>query len=327
MSYNVKTGVYKVYAIDGKSIKYNITNAITGLEISESDGEIAKRVNISVFNVKLADGTYLSSKLALMSYILIYAGTDEVYRGVVWEWELKETTDSECNIVSYDLAIYLQKSKDNSYYSSGKMTADIVKDICKRWNVKVNYNYGSIQHGKLSYKNIAISEHIIRTLDDAKAHFKVPYILNTNKDTICINQRGTNTDVYTFDDTKSLISFTHKTSLNGLITKIQIVAKKEDDERTTVEYEMTGKTQYGYLQEIITRDNNTTLEDAKKEAQALFDEKGSPIEKIVVEAPDIPNMHKGDRFRIKAATGELLLYVVSISHDGVNGTMSIDAEK
>ena len=92
-----------------------------------------------------------------------------------------------------------------------------------------------------------------------------------------------------------------------MITKVIIVGKADDDDREPIEATVSGNTStYGTLQKIQSRSENTSLADAKIEAQNTIDENGKPKWEYEISAPDIPWIRKGDKIYVSA--GEIAGY-------------------
>ena len=86
---------------------------------------------------------------------------------------------------------------------------------------------------------------------------------------------------------------------------------------------ITGDTAtYGTLQKLQDRDEKTTLEDAKKEAQNVIDEKGQPSWEYELKCGDIPWVHKGDRINVSVG----MIYETMMLILGIDRTIS-DKEK
>jgi hypothetical protein len=97
--------------------------------------------------------------------------------------------------------------------------------------------------------------------------------------------------------------------MSGMVTKVVILGKADDNDRRPVEATLTGKTsEYGTLQKIINRNENTSLADAKKEGNSILKEDGEPKWERRVEGPDIPWIRKGDKVYVSA--GSLVGYYI-----------------
>ena len=89
--------------IDASKIKYDLTavlpngdqlklnNFLRSLTLSESDGEIAARMEAEIQNQKMDDGSWLHQKIQLNGKVLLMAdwgeGLKEVFRGTIFDWD------------------------------------------------------------------------------------------------------------------------------------------------------------------------------------------------------------------------------------------------
>ncbi len=324
--------IYTAIAVTSDGTTYRLQNITTSLSLSEGKSELAQKVSISLMNIKVG-ATLLSKILVKGVRLFVYAnsgeGEKEVFRGVIWEDGFVSDVSKDINLVAYDHLIYTQKSKGCMYFSSGKSSESITREISNEWGLSLKYNYESITHPKTPLNNMPISDMYIETLDAVKKQTGVKYVIRSIQDVVHINAYGSNTDVYTFEQKKNVVSVSGTSTLDGMVTKVIITGKEDDDERVPIEATLKGSNidQYGTLQEIITRNEGTTLADAKKEAEELLKEKGEPIETYSVSAPDVPWVHKGDL--IKLITEELSgdFYVQGITHDAATKTMEMEVER
>ena len=112
-----------------------------------------------------------------------------------------------------------------------------------------------------------------------------------------------------------------------MVTKVLVFGKSEEDQRPPLLETVDGDLQYGTLQEIITKDSNKTLDDAKKEAQNILKEKGKPEETITVSTVDVPVLRKGDKIKLVAGNLSGYFMIEGIHHDGMAKTMEMELER
>lgn len=303
---------YTVYVVSG-STKYNVTNAVIGSDRSEPKGQIAQRVTLQLANVKVGD-KWLSSLLKARDRVFIYAndGTkeEEVFRGFLWT-RVRNDSISERDIqyTCYDNLIYFQESEDSLYFSSGKSTNSIMSSICSKWGIKLQYSYESITHDKLPLRGYLSSIFIDDILEPVRKRKKTKYVILSENDTMIVRPVGANETIYHFIAGKNVTRTASGWTMEGVITKVIIVGKAGDDDRVPIEATVAGKTsEYGTLQKIQSRSENTSLADAKVEAKNTIDENGEPKWEYQITAPDIPWIRKGDKVYVSA--GELAGYKI-----------------
>lgn len=296
--------LYTVYIISG-SLKIDVTPALISVDRSEPEGQMAQRATILLRNV-LVNGAWLTSLLTPRNRVFIYAddggNSDEVFRGYLWRRNYKSSlNEQEIEYTCYDNLIYFQESEDSLYFSSGKSTEDICASICNTWGVKMQYDYSSITHTKLPLRGKLSDIFTADLLDLVKKRNGTKYVILSDKDTMHIKTVGSNSTVYHFVAGKNVSGIYSGWTMEGMITKVVIVGKADDNERRPIEATVSGDTdQYGTLQKIVERGENTSLADAKLEAQTTIDKEGKPTWEYQLTAPDIPWIRKGDKVYVNA---------------------------
>lgn len=328
MEYDVLKAKYKVEIIISTGEVMDFTQYVTACTWSDPANEVAARASITFAQDKTDKG-YINLILKLGTLVFIYANGQEVFRGVLWDWDYHCTggQGKSTNIIAYDRMIYAVQSKDNTYLSPGMSTGDIVNTICGRWGIPVNYQWENHTHAKIVYKNKAISEQVLEILEDAARKKEKKYVAYMEKDSLQIKHRGTNRDVYYFN-ADNTISTRDKLSMSKLVTKVIILGKEDKEGRFPVEGTVTGDLRFGTLQEVVYRDGDFSLGDAAAEANEVLRQRGKPDEVIQIKAPDVPFLRKGDRIKVHAGNlYQTTLYIKGITHDMVNRTMTMECER
>lgn len=312
--------VYSVYVIDG-SYKYNITDVVENLELSQAENQLAASATITMINTKLPKYKELYKYINERDRVFIYANdgtkTQEVFRGYIWTKTLKHSTsDKTLQIKCYDNLIYFQESEESDYYASGNSTKSILSSIFKKWGVTMNYNYQSIKHGKLALRGNLADIITSDILDKVKERTGKKYVISSVKDVIQINPIGSNTAVYSIKAGENAVSTQTVVTMEGMITRVKILGKADDNDRRPVEAVVSKNTsKYGTLQKLIDKGTDTSLADAKKEANTLIQDNSTPKHEYNVDAPDIPWIQKGDQVMVQAGDINKTLIVAGISHD------------
>lgn len=311
--------------------KYDVTAALTRLSRQENDSEIAQRVTIGLANIKVND-RWLSGIFSVRNRVFVYAKdgerNEEVFRGFVWHRSYK-SKKRELTLTCYDNLIYFQESEDYQYFSKGYSTKSICGTLCEKWGVKLNYNYQSITHPKLPLRGNLSDIFLTDLLEEVKKKTGVKSVMRSIKDEVCIDTVGTNEIIYKIlrGENGNAIDAGDSVSMDGMVTKVIILGKEDDNERAAVEDTVAGDVaKYGTLQKILNVSSGTDLAEVKKEAAEIIKEKGKPKKTYPVNVVDIPWVRKGDKVYIVA--GELggFYLVTSISHDGINKTMDLEVE-
>ncbi|MDR2168107.1 MAG: DUF2634 domain-containing protein [Clostridiales bacterium] len=133
---------------------------------------------------------------------------------------------------------------------------------------------------------------------------------------------GGNNPVYRLDR-NGTISTVNKTDINNLVTKVKVYGRQDDAGRSQVEAVVAGDTRFGTLQDIILRDSNKSLADAKAEADTLLARRGRPEEMIIWNGPDLPFLRKGDKVEIEAGNLQGFFFVEAVVHFGKTRRMKL----
>lgn len=333
MEASQKNPTYTVYVVSGGT-KYNITSACSAIDRTESDGTISQRVTLEVLNVKV-EGNWLSGILQAVNRVFVYANdgsrNDEVFRGYLWDRGYKSSLkDHQLKYVCYDNLIYLQKSEESLFFSAGKKTKDIFTSICGKWGIPLSYSYDSINHEKMPLKGNIYNIFTDDILDKVKKKTKKKYVILSDKDTMYVKPVGANSTVYQFIAGKNVISTTSGWTMDGVITKVVIVGKADDNKREPIEAIVTGDTdKYGTLQKIQGRSEDSSIANAKLEAKNTIDEHGHPKWEYELEAPDIPWIRKGDKVFVNAGdivSRYLIVTAVDRAFDSKTSSMTLTME-
>ena len=324
---------YTVYVVSG-STKYDITPALMAVDRAEKKKQMAQSVTIQLANAKVGSD-WLSSLLNVRARVYVHAndGTQqgEVFRGYIWTRGYKSSTsDRVLQLKCYDNLIYTQESEESMFFASGKATKDVCQSLCDKWGIKLVYSYESIEHTKLVLRGALSDIFTEDVLDKVKDRTGVKYCILSDQDTMYIKPEGSNTTVYHFIAGQNITQMTSECTMDGMVTKVVIVGKADSDDRLPVEATVSGKTsEYGTLQKIISRSENTSLADAKKEAQEIIDEKGTPKWEYQLTAPDIPWIRIGDKVYVKAGdvTGYLIVTGIDRTCDNKKKEMKLTLEK
>lgn len=311
--------IYSVYAVSG-STKYNLTDCMEGLVFSDQKNQFAKSLTINLANIQ-TNGKWLNSLLKVRDRIYVYADdgekSEEVWRGFVWNLGYKSSLSTRLLVLKcYDNLIYCQESEESLFFSSGKSTESIMSEICKKWGINLEYSYSSITHSKLALRGNLSDIITADILDLVKDRTGKKYVVLSEQDTMKIKEVGQNSKVYEIKAGKNTITTESECSMDGMKTKVVILGKANDDKRQPVEATVSGDTaQYGTLQKLINRDENTSLADAKKEGDAIIKENGKPKWEYRVETPDIPWIRKGDKVFVSAGSLTRHYIVTGIDRD------------
>lgn len=325
------TPLYNAVIINKAGRKIGVKKVITELQLTEYEKDLAEKVVITVINVKV-DGKLLSSQVKAGDRLYVYAnngsGYKEVFRGFIWEEKYVSQDNNTITYTCYDMLIYLQQSKDNFYFPAKKKSLTILKQICGKWGLPIVYNYRSISHKKRIFRQEKISDCILSILEDVRKETGIKYVIYSKKDKIYINAVAQNKTCYEINKKQNAAGIMRNTSMNEMVTRVVIIGNEKKEGRPPVLATVKGNEKsYGTLQEIVQKEEKTSLKTVKKEAQHLIKDRGKPITKFTIETTDLPFVKKGNQIKVNAGGVSGLYVVLGIEHDAVAKTMNLEVEK
>lgn len=330
MEINPKTTKYKVLvsATNGEAI--NISSALTELTPEEQPDEMAARISGTCANVKHGSGT-ISDVIRPGCGVFVFAdwgqGMKETFRGVLWDWDGEDASDAKTvQFTAYDMLIYLEKSKDNRYYTAGQSTKAIVSDIAGAWGVPLVFNYPSITHAKQVFKSQTLCDMIQSLLDAAQDQMTGDYVVKASQGKLYVEPKGSNAEACIFTGSSNVENVSNHLTMDDLITKVIIIGKEDDEGRAPVNATLEGDTKYGTLQDIVQEDDDTTLDAAVAQGKSLLQKNGALKEDIQLDTIDVPFLRKGDKVKIFAGTLNGYYYVTGVTHNALEHRMTIQIE-
>lgn len=318
---SLENPIYSAYIITKKK-KYNVTNALVSMDFSEQDGQMAASASINLADADV-DGSKLSSLISSRDRVIVIANDgekkDEVFRGYIWDMTPKEAlTEADIPLKCYDNLIYLQESEDSHFFSEGRSTQDVVTTLFTKWGINVAYGFRSITHGKLICRGY-ISDFIAEVLNAAQDKGTLKYVIQSVKDKVMIRYCGENKTVYTIGSEHNATVLRRHISMGGVVTQVVVLGTADDDGKTPIEATLSKNTnEYGTIQTLIDKDEDTTLADAKTEAHNILLKNGSPQWEYDISAVDIPWIRKGDKVQIEIKPLSGLYVVKSVNHEVSN---------
>lgn len=296
---------YTFFISDGNGTTYDMTPALISIDLTDQDAQMAQRAQVTVHNVQI-NGTWSTSIIQVGQRVSIFADDgdkkDEVFRGFIWKKQyISSNSERDFTFTCYDNMIYFQESEDYEYFSAGKSTEDVIKALCDKWGIELDYQYESITHEKLVLKGTLSNIFQDNILDLVRDRTGKKYVMRSEKDKLRVLNVGINEEIYQLLSAQNVVQTKSIQTMDGMITKIVFQGKSGTDERPPVEAEVSANTdKFGTLQKVVSRNESASLEDAKKEAQAMLDMSKNPFWEYEIEAPDIPWIRKGDKIYVNA---------------------------
>ena len=327
MAVDVALIQYFAYLVIEGGTKYNLTKAVTAITLEEQEGQLAEEATLTVAADSEVQGEDVKSIMKLNRVIRISAdwgeGKKKIFEGILWEWEYQHAQQKTLSIVAYDPMIRLQQGKDHKYFSAGMDTKALISAICGDFGVSVSYKWkNSMKHEKKVFRSNTVIDMVMELLEEVRKQKGGKYVTLYRDGKLEINNYGTNKEVYKFGP-KVTLSTKDKLTMDKLVTRVKVLGKADDKGRSSVDAVVNGNLDFGILQEIVTRDSDKDLGKAKAEANTIIKERGKPEESIIVTAPDLPFLRKGDAVNMAAGNLSGKMYVLGVSHNAATRQMSM----
>lgn len=322
---------YCVYVVNKKGNKYDITNALTDLVLSETESGIAQKVTLSMKQMK-HDGTYTTKLINVHDKLYVYVntgnGTKELFRGYIWIDVYNKDDTNEISLTAYDRLIYLTESQEYKFYSSGKSTKSIFQDICKSKGITLKYSHSSIKHSKLVIKGTLADAFKTDLLEEVRKKTGSRGVIRYTQGTLEVFTEGKgSSSVYKLysGDKGNIISSKHTVTMDGITTKVIILGSEKDNKQAPIKATVIGNTsEYGTIQKIVSSSDSDKLADLKKEAKQTIKDNGEPQKNVEVVAVNNPWVRKGDKVYLEDGYRSCYGHVKSITHDVQKGTMNLE---
>lgn len=315
---------YRLVATAGGQT-WDLTPAVTALTWSESDRELACKIN---FKCPLTEDTkYLQPLTPIAILVDSGGGFNEIVRGTVQKVEMSETNgELILNAEAADAAISLRQSQGDLFFNDDSSAKSILEGIFKETGAPVAIEISDVKCAKKVYRGKFYADMIQDVLKDIKEKGGGVYMVRVEGDTIKIIPRGTNETVYHFDIDNDLIRVRESFDVSKAATQIKIVGKQREEGKQKVESVVEGDKSLGTRTRIYLKGDKETVSEAETAAKKILDEQGGAERKTSIEAPDIPAIRKGDKIRMRNSLGEAYFFIKSITHNALTQKMRAELD-
>lgn len=316
---------YTVKVVSGGRI-YMLDNAMMNCSVAQPDKQIAQKCQVDLVNL-MVGSKYLSDIIKVNCKAYVYynvgSGPKEKMRGLVWTVKISESDENVLQILIYDYAIYLQKSKASWYL--GGQTKSIFKKMCKKWGIGLSYNYKSIKHDKRAIRSKCLSDTFLDFLDEVKKQTGKKYEIYFKGNTLHVTGTGTNATIYNIKKKENAVKVEMETTMDEVVTQVVIQgpASKSGKPKIVKTVKKNVKI-YGRLQDEISKDKKTSKKKATKEANYILKEKSKPKKTGTITCIDIPMVKRGDRIYLKTDTFHGYQIITDIEHNADKQEMDIE---
>jgi len=246
-------------------------------------------------------------------------GKGTVFKGVIWVKNTDTKHNKVGSLTCKERTIYIEKSEDEYLFNAGTTATQRAKQMCGDWGIPIGeFADTGIPLAKAPPKINTIYSMMLDDLKETaeKGGGLFRYRMQNKLDLI---QIGSNEVVH--DISKALENIGQLGSLEGAISKVKVLGKKEEGTKSPVLGTFEKDTdKIGTLQKVIQDEKIQDVGTAKSKAEALFS-KGEG--KISVRGVDIPDIRAGDKVKING----FYVYVTSVIHKlGEPGSMELALE-
>lgn len=320
---------YSLSLVTPVGSRLELTPFLRGLSWEENEGELAVRLEAELQNQQLVGGRWLHQAVPLGGQVILLAdwgaGQQEIFRGTVFNWDYHTDPLGHLTITAYDQLVYLAKSKDDRFYTAGQTARAIIQDIARAWNIPLGDVQGpATALAKQVFRGESLADMIFSVLDQAKQRGAGEWLVRSRQGRIDIIRTGANRPVYQFTADTNVSSVNDRQDIEDLVTRVRIIGAEDADGRAPVIATLSGRTEFGTLQEVVYHRQHDTAAAAKSAAENILRERGQPRRGRSIHAPDLPFLRRGDRVRIAAGTLIGNFTVTGVAHNATGRTMSME---
>lgn len=285
--------------------------------LEEQPGELAARLELQLKNVKTKDG-WIHQHVSIGRRLILQAtdgnGWQEVWRGQVYRHSVSTDNDSTVAVTAYDMLYPLQQSKVHRYFRSGETGASCIKSLAQEWRIPLGRIEGpNVRLPAKLYRGERIGSIFADRLEQSQRLGGGRWVIRDVQGRVNCKREGSNTTVYRID-ANFAESSEDEWNIERLVTRVKVYGKEKKEGHPPLVATKDGKTEYGIFQEVVyaTGDN---VKDALTEANEILAESGKPERRMMITAPIIPWIRKGDKVNVKVGTVNGDCIVEGVMHD------------
>lgn len=287
-------------------LKDNISldNLKLKISLSESIDSIAYTANIQIVvpvELKVMEG----DQIEIIKNEDPGKGT--VFKGVIWTKNTDQKTNKTGSLACKERTIYIEESEDEYLFKEGTTATQRAQQLCGDWGVPIgNFANTGVALAKAPPRIGSIYGMMLDDLKETaqKGGKLYRYRMQNKLDLIEV---GSNKTVHNIS--KILDNINQTGSLQGAVSKVKVLGKKEDDKKSPVLGTFTKDTdKLGTLQRVVQDEKINDVSTAKAKADAMFSKGEKNIQVSGIEVPDI---RAGDKVKLNG----FYTYVTSVTHE------------
>lgn len=246
-------------------------------------------------------------------------GKGTVFKGVIWTKNTDKKTNKIGSLTCKERTIYIEESEDEYLFKEGTTATQRARQLCGDWGIPIgSFEDTGIPLSKAPPKIDTIYGMMLDDLKETaqKGGGLFKYRMQNKLDLIKI---GSNKVVH--DISNILENINQTGTLDGAVSKVKVLGKKEDGKKSPVIGIYTKDTnKLGTLQRVIQDEKVQDAGTAKSKAEAMFSKGQGSIQ---VTGIDIPDIRAGDKVKING----FYIYVTAVIHMlGEPGRMTVILE-
>ena len=294
-----RTPAVKLRYYDGTYVT-DFTSMSTGFQWSGNKNDAFRCLAISL--IMGADVNNRDFLPAVGRQIRLYAGSSELFRGVVVEVE--QSGDGKATVSVYDELWYATKNTVDFVVAGGMTASQAIKVLCKKYGL----SYGSIADTKYKFGRKRFFKKTIAEILDTLIweNYQVTgrkYMLEVRGGKIVLAQVIPQNVRFRVERGHNLKGITATTSIDGMATQVYVTGGA-DEERglKVIRKDASGIKRYGIIQHAEHRSNVRKSGDLLKFADKMLARLNKPVRTISVQAIGYFGVKCGDVVYIKDRT-------------------------
>lgn len=337
-TYNTDFVQYRFWLFPPNGKRKDITDLIETATFTSTDEGLVDTVDLHVKNEKI-DGLWIHEDLYLARRMMIEAkdeDTDwtEVYRGTFTTWQTNASDFTINSTVSNSNQLLV--GNDIIYYFPDGTADGRIKTILSGIGMPVGKFEGI---GGMLSKEMVKSQAATKILEyKEKSEQKtgVKTVIHNTKGKIEIVTRGSNQKIYVLDSRAAQDGIDVHTISSDFVTVVKVYGAVKGDKMPPLQTTVTGDTAFGTHTKIIYSSDYNIPAEANTAAKNILRNQGKPQKnQTIKDHVDIPWIRVGDAIDVAVGTiggikndaqVPIRRYVVAISRDYVNKTMTLELE-
>ncbi|WP_018752169.1 XkdQ/YqbQ family protein [Paenibacillus sanguinis] len=215
---------------------------------------------------------------------------EELFRGTIFARD--RTRDGSLSLTAYDQLIYLTQNTD-SYIFVGKTLAEIVRRICKDFDIPVGTIADTPHRLTRSFEGQTLFDMILACISLTYKHTGVKYYIYASKGKVNLVKRVDMAHKWVVEDGANLMDYSLSETLEETATRVKLVAGEAKKAITAKVDAGWLQKSYGVLQYFENVSENVNKAQLMARAEQALRARAKPGETLSVDALGIPDVISG----------------------------------